>query len=136
MIQNPFFHSLVASINQSSKIATVRTLNSRLWDKFNITLPKIRSEIAIAEFITLVLMSGRLLTINLFLDSWFMFWTNICASQLHASEIFVFLEDIARIMFVVSSTKLFRRAYLGVDQTFFVADSAPINKAAVGKYMG
>eukprot|EP00171_Calliarthron_tuberculosum_P023086 IDg23086t1 len=135
LLENARFKTLLRAINSNVKVPTRSTLNSWLWDKFRVTINRIKDQVQSAEY-TVLIFDGwstfrneavlgfmiSLLSPNLTLETYCLgnFIMKSGHGARHVSEII---------------TQVVRERLGGRIPDYFVSDSAPVNKAAVRQFM-
>lgn len=129
------FQNLIKAANSNLKTPTVKTLNSRLWTKFNTVIESIKQTVQSAEFLTFMFdgwstarseaVLGCMVTT---IDEQLLMVTkpvgNFRLSGRHTAA------DVCNVLQNVIQKRLGGRR-----PTYFVSDSAPVNKAAVRMLM-
>lgn len=136
LIEYKRFKEVVLAANPALSIATTKTLNARLWHRFNETIHFIRRDVSAAEFVTLTF-DGWSTSRN---ESVLGFMVSILAEDtlsLRTKCVGNFrlprghsANELCKVMGEVVVDRLGHRV-----PDFFVSDSAPVNKAAVRMFM-
>lgn len=136
VISSNRFKKVISAANSSLSVPTVKTLNSRLWTKFNSVIEDIKLHVAKAEFVVL-LFDG---------------WSTVRNQSVLGCMVASLDSSISLVVKTVGNFHMTRghtAQYLcdvlkqvvqkrlgGRTPTFFLSDSASVNKAAVKLLMG